>query len=111
MIGPLRSCLATNTESNRDCDPDSDADTDSGSSTAVFCTWVRTVRMSYCSGVSRLQSNAVPRLLGYRHRQPEWFPLVMRSLFDPFRVDPCGRPAIPVVGTPGFSMRPFQGRP
>ena len=36
LIGPLRSCLATNTESDRDCDPDSDADTDSGSSTAIF---------------------------------------------------------------------------
>ena len=36
MIGPLRSCLATNTESDRDCNTDSDADTDSGSSTAIF---------------------------------------------------------------------------
>ena len=34
MIDPLRSCLATNTESDRDCDPDSDPD--SGSSTAIF---------------------------------------------------------------------------
>ena len=38
VIDPLRPCLATNTESDRGCEPDSDADadTDSGSSTAVF---------------------------------------------------------------------------
>ena len=36
MNGTLRLCLATNTDSDRDCGPDSDADTDNKSSTAVF---------------------------------------------------------------------------